>query len=540
MMVDTANWTIGEGDGPTPNPSRNIKNPPAITSTYGGGVLTITHPDHMDDYFDHVELAVEDNPVPGGNNDGVCNPGEACFPVDNGGVHINCGITNKAAYLLIEGDVHHGIEVRGLGRSEAAWFYFNLLKDWLPSTTDFNTLSAKAIALADILALYNSATNEYDFSVRDACSVRNAYAAVGLAEADVDCDGKLDGADPDDDDDRVANKNDNCPGVPNIAQVDTDGDGTGDACDEDIDGDLHPNDADNCPLVVNPWQEDHDNNGKGDHCEDVDGDWVVDAEDNCLRDINPWQEDADGDGKGDVCDPDADNDGRLNGDDNCPLVKNPKHKDADGDGWGDVCDSCPKNYDPTNLDTDGDGKGDVCDPDADNDGVPNAEDNCPKDRNPQQFDFDGNGFGSACDGDEWINVIPIEGVLDFKEDLIRIPIKPCLKCPDWFAEDTVIRIKLSAAETLEAIVVDEFGYLVARGEPGLNQTINFQPETDTHYQPSCGPGPQAAEIAYEGQHYALEIYAPEEIPEKPIPVHISMQLEKQVRAELYLPVVGQP
>ena len=46
---------------------------------------------------------------------------------------------------------------------------------------------------------------------------------------------------------------DNCPQVPNADQTDTDGDGIGDACETDCDNDRLLDRVDSCPLVPNPY-----------------------------------------------------------------------------------------------------------------------------------------------------------------------------------------------------------------------------------------------------------------------------------------------
>jgi len=55
---------------------------------------------------------------------------------------------------------------------------------------------------------------------------------------------------PDADDDRVPDRVDNCPLIPNTDQADNDGDGAGNACDPDDDGDGVPDGADACVLSV--------------------------------------------------------------------------------------------------------------------------------------------------------------------------------------------------------------------------------------------------------------------------------------------------
>lgn len=98
------------------------------------------------------------------------------------------------------------------------------------------------------------------------------------------------------DNDGVADKNDNCPALPNTNQINTDGDDFGDACDDDDDNDGVDDYEDNAPLVANSDQQDSD------------ADLIGDVIDNCPLLGNPLQKDNDEDGQGDVCDEDDDND----------------------------------------------------------------------------------------------------------------------------------------------------------------------------------------------------------------------------------------
>ena len=41
---------------------------------------------------------------------------------DNGGVHTNSGIINKAAYLLANGGTHYGVTVNGIGKDKVERF----------------------------------------------------------------------------------------------------------------------------------------------------------------------------------------------------------------------------------------------------------------------------------------------------------------------------------------------------------------------------------------------------------------------------------
>lgn len=48
---------------------------------------------------------------------------------DNGGVHINSSINNKAAYLVSEGGEHYGVKVTGVGREATEKFTTVLLRN---------------------------------------------------------------------------------------------------------------------------------------------------------------------------------------------------------------------------------------------------------------------------------------------------------------------------------------------------------------------------------------------------------------------------
>ncbi|MEQ2354474.1 thrombospondin type 3 repeat-containing protein [Pseudoalteromonas piscicida] len=98
------------------------------------------------------------------------------------------------------------------------------------------------------------------------------------------------------DKDGIADKDDNCPALPNPSQINTDDDEQGDACDDDDDNDGIKDYNDNAPLVPNSGQEDSD------------GDSVGDVIDNCPLVSNEDQKDNDTDGLGDLCDDDDDND----------------------------------------------------------------------------------------------------------------------------------------------------------------------------------------------------------------------------------------
>ena len=245
-IVDSANWTIGEG---TPGGIiRSLANPPSVSNNVtltGATTKTlVADPDRMS------SLVLTSD--------------------DNGGEHINAGIPNKAAFLIAAGGTHNGITVQGIGRAKLAKLYYEVLTSWLTYNATFQSAADATVIAANGAA----AVGRYGFSASDACVVVNAFAAVELEPADLDCDGTPDAQDADDDSDSVADASDNCPVIANPGQVDTDGDGVGDACDGDADADGVANAQDNCKLVANPMQADRDADGIGDSCDDTDADGV--------------------------------------------------------------------------------------------------------------------------------------------------------------------------------------------------------------------------------------------------------------------------
>ena len=297
---------------------------------------------------------------------------------DNGGVHTNSGIHNKVAYLISEGGVLAGHEIRGIGRRKMGILMFNVMRS-LPSSAQLNDARNRTVAVATDWARRGAV----GFTTQDACQVRNAFAAAGFLDEnrqirfDTNCDGVEDTLDADADNDGVINSQDNCPSVPNVDQNDLDHDGQGDACDDDVDGDTVSNWSDNCLYTPNTNQMDRNRDGIGDACQDRDTDGIVDSIDNCPLVANPDQSDIDHDGSGDLCDWDMDGDRFRNEEDNCPRISNTDQRDADHDGLGDACDNCPSFANRDQHDRDHDNVGDVCDPDRDGDGIPNAQDDCP-------------------------------------------------------------------------------------------------------------------------------------------------------------------
>jgi len=89
---------------------------------------------------------------------------------DNGGVHINSGISNKAFYLLAKGGSHHlGGFMTGIGADAAAQIWFTALTSYMTSSTNFaGAREATTLAAA---ALYGSNSDEQKAVARAWCLV---------------------------------------------------------------------------------------------------------------------------------------------------------------------------------------------------------------------------------------------------------------------------------------------------------------------------------------------------------------------------------
>jgi bacillolysin len=90
---------------------------------------------------------------------------------DNGGVHINSGIINKAAYLLSEGGTHYGVSVPGIGTDKMGAIFYRANTVYFTSSTNFSQARAGLVQAAT--DLYGSASAEVN-------AVNKAFDAVGV------------------------------------------------------------------------------------------------------------------------------------------------------------------------------------------------------------------------------------------------------------------------------------------------------------------------------------------------------------------------
>ncbi|MCA0985920.1 M4 family metallopeptidase [Guptibacillus algicola] len=90
---------------------------------------------------------------------------------DNGGVHINSGIMNKAAYLLSEGGTFYGVTVSGIGKDKLGAIYYRTLTQYLTASSNFSHMRSSAV---------QAATDLYGASSAEVESVNKAFDAVGV------------------------------------------------------------------------------------------------------------------------------------------------------------------------------------------------------------------------------------------------------------------------------------------------------------------------------------------------------------------------
>ncbi|ASK63919.1 peptidase M4 family protein [Virgibacillus phasianinus] len=142
-MVDREDWKLGE-DVYTPGVEgdalRTLKDPASYTNA-----LTGPYPDHYSKRYTGEE--------------------------DNGGVHINSSINNKAAYLISEGGTHYDVKVEGVGRKATEQIYYRALTKYLTATSDFSMMRQAAV---------KAATDIYGASSAEVEAVNDAYNAVGV------------------------------------------------------------------------------------------------------------------------------------------------------------------------------------------------------------------------------------------------------------------------------------------------------------------------------------------------------------------------
>jgi Zn-dependent metalloprotease len=92
---------------------------------------------------------------------------------DNGGVHINSGVSNKLCYLLTDGDTFNGFNIQGMGIARVAELYYEMQTNLLTSSSNYFDMFD---------ALLQAATNR-GFTPDEFSNVLRAGLAVEIGEA---------------------------------------------------------------------------------------------------------------------------------------------------------------------------------------------------------------------------------------------------------------------------------------------------------------------------------------------------------------------
>lgn len=96
------------------------------------------------------------------------------FSGDNGGVHFNSGVNNKAVYLMVDGGAFNGKTVTALGWAKTAAIYYEVNTNLLPSGADYSDL---------YFALQQSCSNligQKGITAADCQEVKDATEAVEM------------------------------------------------------------------------------------------------------------------------------------------------------------------------------------------------------------------------------------------------------------------------------------------------------------------------------------------------------------------------
>lgn len=143
-------WLLGE-DIWTPNiPGDGLRSMSDPGSVYIGGY---TESGYYPDHYDKRYLGT----------------------ADNGGVHINSSINNKAAHLITAGGTHYGVKVTGIGKVKAEKIYYRALTMYLNASSNFSQMRQAAIQAAR--DLYPDRNGVSSAEVK---AVEAAYTAVGV------------------------------------------------------------------------------------------------------------------------------------------------------------------------------------------------------------------------------------------------------------------------------------------------------------------------------------------------------------------------
>ena len=121
------------------------------------------------------------NPPDFGDPDKMSSGNYYCGPQDNGGVHWNSGVSNKAAFLITDGGSFNGYTITGIGITKAAKIYYEVQAHMLTSGADYQDM-AESLSQA-----CNNLVGTSGITVADCAQVREAIAAVEMTKQPTLC-----------------------------------------------------------------------------------------------------------------------------------------------------------------------------------------------------------------------------------------------------------------------------------------------------------------------------------------------------------------
>ncbi|MEZ4661953.1 MAG: M4 family metallopeptidase [Caldilineaceae bacterium] len=95
----------------------------------------------------------------------------SCNETDQGGVHTNSGVNNKAAFLLTDGGTFNSHTITGLGLPKTAQLYYEALANHLTSGSSYADL-ADALVQASISLNFSAAEQQTVADVVDAVEMK--------------------------------------------------------------------------------------------------------------------------------------------------------------------------------------------------------------------------------------------------------------------------------------------------------------------------------------------------------------------------------
>lgn len=135
------------------------------------------------------------NPPAYGDPDRMGSYNYVCSSSDNGGVHTNSGVANKAAYLMTDGGSFNGYTISGIGITKTAMIFYEVQTNLLTSASDYadlyNGLQQACTDMIDSAVSAVGQTVTVDDSIRYTASytlyvpmIMKKYRQTGITAAD--------------------------------------------------------------------------------------------------------------------------------------------------------------------------------------------------------------------------------------------------------------------------------------------------------------------------------------------------------------------